>query len=154
MLEREERKKKYGSSVYLLEPNIKEGEGGLRELHDALWIARTKFKAENLRDLLIKGVMTEEELELYLSAQEYLWKIRNFLHFNASQRKGDQLTFELQEQIAGFLGYVKSSTGSAVEQFMQDYYTQAIEYEHLASKIINKATRKPEPGAVYFFGAA
>ncbi len=152
MLEREERKKKYGSSVYLLEPNIKEGEGGLRELHDALWIARTKFKAENLRDLLIKGVMTEEELELYLSAQEYLWKIRNFLHFNASQRKGDQLTFELQEQIAGFLGYVKSSTGSAVEQFMQDYYTRAIEYEHLASKIINKATRSQSQGLFTFLG--
>ncbi len=148
--EREERKRKYGSSVYLLEPNLKEGEGGLRELQDALWITRVKFKAANLRDLLIKGILSEEDLQEYQSAQEYLWKIRNYLHFN-SQRKTDQLSFELQEQLAQFFGFKKTSTGSAVEQFMQDYYAQAIKIEHLASKMILSATRRNQPSSVFTF---
>ncbi|MBE0585509.1 MAG: [protein-PII] uridylyltransferase, partial [Desulfofustis sp.] len=128
--ERSERKKKYGSSVYLLEPNLKEGEGGLRELQDALWIARVKFKVSGVRELLIKGVVNEQEADEYLHAQDYLWKIRNFLHFSG-QRKSDQLTFELQQKIADFLGYKKDPSGSAVEKFMQDYYAQAIRIEHL-----------------------
>ncbi len=141
--ERGERQKKYGSSVYLLEPNLKEGEGGLRELQDALWIARVKYKAGSLRELLIKGVLTEEDIDQYLKAQDYLWKIRNFLHFN-SQRKSDQLTFDLQEQIATFLGFNSKSNGSAVEQFMQAYYAQAISIEHLSSRIILNATLRPQ----------
>ncbi len=148
--EREERKRKYGSSVYLLEPNLKEGEGGLRELQDALWIARVKFKAANLRDLLIKGIVSEEEIDEYQKAQNYLWNIRNFLHFN-NQRKSDQLTFELQEKIANFLGYRKNSSSSAVESFMQDYYANAIRIEHLASKIILNATRRNQPNGVFTF---
>jgi [protein-PII] uridylyltransferase len=149
--EREERRNKYGGSVYLLEPNLKEGEGGLRELHDALWIARVKFKSADLRELLMKGVISEEELQLYSNAQAYLWKIRNFLHFNG-QRKGDQLTFELQQQIAEHLGYENTSAASAVEQFMQVYYARVIEYEHLASKIISRATRNQNQGMFSFWG--
>ena len=148
--EREERQRKYGSSVYLLEPNLKEGEGGLRELQDALWISRVKFKAKNLRELLIKGIISDQELDEYLKAQNYLWKIRNFMHFN-NQRKSDQLTFELQEKIALFLGYTKSSTASAVERFMQDYYANAIRIEHLSSKIILSATRRNQAGKVFTF---
>jgi [protein-PII] uridylyltransferase len=151
LLEQQERNKKYGSSVYLLEPNLKEGEGGLRELHDALWIARVKFKSADLRELLMKGVISEVELGLYRDAQDYLWKIRNFLHFSG-QRKGDQLTFELQQQIAEHLGYRGTATASAVEQFMQDYYARAIEYEHLASKIITRATRSQNQGLFTFWG--
>lgn len=139
--ENEARKKKYGSSVFLLEPNLKEGEGGLRELQDALWIARVKFKASGLKDLLIKGIINEKDVEDYISSQDYLWKIRNFLHFNG-QRKSDQLSFDLQQRLADSFGYVKSSQGSAVEQFMQDYYTHAICVEHLASKLILHSTQQ------------
>ncbi|MCW8860670.1 MAG: [protein-PII] uridylyltransferase, partial [Deltaproteobacteria bacterium] len=135
------RKKKYGSSVYLLEPNLKEGEGGLRELQDALWIARVKFKASSLRELLIKGVINEKDFEDYLNAQDYLWRIRNILHFKG-QRKSDQLTFELQQQIADFLGFKKNRKGSAVEQFMQEYYLHAIQVEYLATKLIVDATKQ------------
>ena len=59
------RLQKYGSSVFLLEPNIKEGEGGLRDLHTAIWVARVKFKAKTLRDLVIKAVLTEREAEQF-----------------------------------------------------------------------------------------
>lgn len=142
--ENERRKKKYGSSVYLLEPNLKEGEGGLRELQDALWIARVKFKASGLRDLLIKGVINEQDFNAYEDAQDYLWRIRNHIHFNL-QRKSDQLTFELQEKIATSMGYLNQRHGSAVEMFMQDYYAQAIQVEHLATKMILQSTRQSTP---------
>lgn len=141
LIEREERQQKFGSSVYLLEPNLKEGEGGLRDLQEALWICRIKYRADSLRDLLIKGVITEEDMREYLQAQDYLWKIRNFLHFYGG-RKSDRLTFELQQQIAEFLGYISSRRGSAVEQFMQDYYAQANQVEHLSTKMILRATEE------------
>ncbi len=137
------RKKKYGSSVYLLEPNLKEGEGGLRDLQSALWISRVKFKSRNLKELLIKGVLTEKDVDDYQSAQEYLWKIRNFLHFNG-QRKSDQLSFDLQQRLAEFLNYKKNTKSSAVEQFMQDYYARAIHVEHLVSRMVLQSTMQNE----------
>jgi len=149
--EREERKKKYGSSVYLLEPNIKEGEGGLRELQDALWIARIKYKADSLHALLTRGIVSEQTVESYVRAQDYLWTIRNFLHFS-TQRKSEQLTFDIQQQIASFLGYSNKTTGSAVEQFMQDYYAFANQNEYLASKLIVDATvSRSAPMGVFNF---
>ncbi len=143
--ERDERKRKYGSSVYLLEPNLKEGEGGLRELQEALWIARVKFKALSLKELLIKGVINEQDFQEYNQALDYLWKIRNHLHFSG-QRKSDQLTFEQQQQIAVAFGYKNARRTSAVEQFMQGYYSHAIQVEHLSTKMILTATQShPRP---------
>lgn len=139
--ENEERLKKYGSSVYLLEPNLKEGEGGLRDLHSAIWIARVKFKAASLQELVIKGILNEQQAAEFRNAYDYLWCIRNHLHF-LGQRKSDQITFDLQQQIAAELGYQDSREGSAVEQFMQDYYTHATHVEHLASSLILRATER------------
>ncbi len=102
--ENDRRLKKYGSSVYLLEPNIKEGEGGLRDLHTALWVAQVRFKIRNLRELIIKGVLTESEGQAFEEAFDYLWRIRNELHY-LSTRKNDQIHFDQQEKIAHFLGY-------------------------------------------------
>ena len=138
--ERTARKKKYGSSVYLLEPNLKEGEGGLRELQEALWIARVKFKSSGIKELLVKGVITGQDLNEYSQALDYLWKIRNFLHFNG-QRKSDQLTFDLQQQLAIAFGYKENRRASAVEQFMQVYYAHAFQVEHLSTKFILNATQ-------------
>lgn len=134
---------KYGSSVYMLEPNIKEGEGGLRDLHTAIWMARVKFKAEGLRDLLKKGVISEREMQEIEEAFDYLWRIRNELHFQ-SKRKTDQIQYDKQEQIAVFLGYRDSKTALSVEQFMQDYYAHATRTEHLASTLIIRAFKDKE----------
>ena len=150
--EREQRKKKYGATVYLLEPNLKEGEGGLRELHEALWIARVRFKAKELKDLLFKGVINEQDYQEYQEALDYLWKIRNYLHFH-SPRKGDQLTFEMQQQIATAFNYEKSRRTSAVERFMQDYYSHAIKVEHLATKLILSAVQQQTKQRDRMFGA-
>ncbi len=144
--ERAERKRRYGSSVYLLEPNLKEGEGGLRELQEALWIARVKFKSDNLKGLLKKGVINEQDYQEYESALDYLWKIRNFLHFKGKgQRKSDQLTFEQQQLLADFFGFKKKRRDSAVEQFMQEYYAHAIQVEHLSTTLILTATQPGTP---------
>lgn len=143
--ERRQRLKKYGSSVYLLEPNVKEGEGGLRDLHAALWIAQVKYKCRILRDLVVKGVMTEQEGEAFEAALGYLWRIRNELHY-LSARKSDQINFEQQEKIAQFLGYHDTHSAPAVEQFMQDYYAHAVRVEHLATTLINKVTQQEESG--------
>ena len=150
--ENSERRKKYGSSVYLLEPNLKEGEGGLRDLHSALWISRVKFKAGSLQELVIKGVLNEQQADDYRKALDYLWQVRNYLHF-FGQRKSDQITFELQRQIADVLGYKDDRKGSAVEQFMQDYYKHAAHVEHLATSMIAEASQrdKLQTGIMGFF---
>ncbi len=144
--ENSRRLRKYGSSVYLLEPNLKEGEGGLRDLHTALWVAQVKFKARTLRDLIIKGVMTESEGTAFGEALDYLWRVRNQLHY-LSKRKNDQLLFHLQEQIALFLGYRDNKKALAVEQFMQNYYSHATLVEHIGSMLLTKATQQEEPGS-------
>jgi [protein-PII] uridylyltransferase len=150
LVEARKRKEKYGSSVYILEPNIKEGEGCLRDLHTALWVAKIKFKVNEPKELIIKGVLTEEELSLYLSSLEYLWRIRNELHFQAG-RKNDQITFDAQANLAGFFGYSDQGDELAVEKFMRDFYLHATRVEHFSSQVINKCIRRDE-GALKILG--
>ncbi len=138
--EHKARLKKYGSSVYLLEPNIKESEGGLRDLHTAIWMARVRYKATSMRELVQKSVISEVELNNFKSAYDFLWRIRNELHYQ-SKRKNDQLQFDKQEAIAAFLGYTDNRKGPAVEQFMQDYYAHASQVEHLAASLIGRVMR-------------
>ncbi|MDD2898141.1 MAG: [protein-PII] uridylyltransferase [Desulfuromonadaceae bacterium] len=144
------RLEKYGATVYLLEPNIKEGEGGLRDLQTAIWIARVKYKFTDLRELIIKGIMNDEELENYLSALDYLWRIRNELHY-FNGRKNDQLTFDAQVHLAGFLGYEDRGRVLAVEDFMRDYYRQGNKVEHFTSSIISRCIWRDE-GALRILG--
>ncbi len=141
--ENSRRLRKYGSTVYLLEPNIKEGEGGLRDLHTALWIAMVKFKARNLRELIIKGVISESQGREFEDALDFLWRIRNELHY-LSGRKNDQIHFGQQEKIAAFLGYRDGKRGLAVEQFMQNFYAHATHVEHLASTFITRTIQQDE----------
>jgi [protein-PII] uridylyltransferase len=141
--EHKSRLKKYGASVYLLEPNIKESEGGLRDLHTAIWMARVKYKAATMRELVLKSVLSEAELSDFETAYDYLWRIRNELHYQ-SKRKNDQLQFDKQEAIAAFLGYTDSRKGPAVEQFMQDYYAHASQVEHLTASLISRVMRDGE----------
>ena len=92
-------------------------------------------KPKNLRELLKKGVISDREMQEIEAAYDYLWRIRNELHFQC-KRKTDQIQYDKQEQIAAFLGYKDNKTALSVEQFMQDYYAQATRTEHLASGLI------------------
>lgn len=150
MADMKTRREKYGSTVYLLEPNLKEGEGGLRDLQTAIWVARVKYKFTELRELIIKGIMNDEELESYLAALDYLWRIRNELHY-FNGRKNDQLTFDAQVHLAGFLGYIDSDRVLAVEDFMRDYYRQGNKVEHFASSLISRCVWRDE-GALKILG--
>ncbi|MBI2353595.1 MAG: [protein-PII] uridylyltransferase [Deltaproteobacteria bacterium] len=144
------RREKYGSTVYLLEPNLKEGEGGLRDLQTAMWVARVKYKFTNPKELIIKGVLNEEELQSYHDALDYLWRIRNELHY-FNGRKNDQLTFDAQVHLAGFFGYRDRGRALAVEDFMRDYYRQANRVEHFASSLVSRCIWRDE-GAMRILG--
>ena len=150
MADMKSRREKYGSTVYLLEPNLKEGEGGLRDLQTAIWVARVKYKFSDLRELIIKGVVDDEELETYNAALDYLWRIRNELHY-FNGRKNDQLTFDAQVHLAGFFGYKDSGRVLAVEDFMRDYYRQANKVEHFTSSLISRCIWRDE-GALKILG--
>ncbi len=134
----------YGDSVYILEPQLKEGKGGLRDLHTALWLARVRFKTNNLEELVRKGVLTEAELREIKTARDFLWRVRNWLHF-LSGRHLDQLTFEYQEKIAAALGYVDGKDLRAVERFMRAYYMHASTIERFATEMIERCLEQPRP---------
>jgi len=138
-----QRRERYGSSVYLLEPNIKEGEGGLRDLQTALWVARVKFKFTDPRELVTKGVLSEDDLEAYFAALDYLWRLRNQLHYFCG-RKNEQLFFDAQQHLAHFMGYRDRGRVLAVEDFMRDYYRHAIRVEYLVSTIISRCVSSDE----------
>lgn len=144
--ESEERHHEYGDSVYLLEPQLKEGQGGLRDLHTALWIAKIKFKVSSLRELAVKGVMNATELAEIEQARDFLFRVRNAMHFLTRSHQ-DQLTFDLQEQVATNLGYAASGNGNLkpVERFLKDYYLQASIVTRFAQAIIDRSVNPPRP---------
>ncbi len=146
--ESRERHAHYGDSVYLLEPQLKEGEGGLRDLHTALWLAKVKYRVHSLEELVQKAVISEDELAEVKRARDFLWRVRNSLHF-LSRRHFDQLTFEYQEAIAPILGFSGGGgVGGASGALMRTYYQQASTIHMFAEGLI---ARVIEPGPTRFF---
>jgi [protein-PII] uridylyltransferase len=144
LAENEERHRRYGDSVYLVEPHLKEGEGGLRDLHTALWLAKVKFKTNNVAELVQKGVVTERERAEVEAARDFLFRVRNALHFLSGQHQ-DQLTFEYQERIAAELGLADDANSRGVEQFMRGYYFHAATINRFSEEIIARCTRRSAP---------
>jgi len=120
--ETQQRRERFGDSLYLLEPNVKESEGGLRDLQMALWTARAKFKVAGVTELLARALLPEPEVRELRRARDFLWRVRNELHF-LSGRKTDQLSFDLQPQVAAAMGYGEGER--AAEEFMRHYYLAA-----------------------------
>lgn len=148
LAELDSRRGKYGSSVYILEPNIKESEGGLRDIQTAIWVAKLKYKITTMRELVIKGILSEEEVASFEAAKSYLWRLRNELHY-LSGRKNDQITFEAQISLAAFCGFQNHGKSLAVEEFMREYYLQAARTEHLSASLISRCRRREEsPGKI------
>jgi [protein-PII] uridylyltransferase len=119
---------RFGGSVYLLEPEVKGGAGGLRDLDIARWAARARYRTSAWTDLVRVGVLVPREAHEIARAEEFLWRVRNRLHAHA-KRKSDRLTFDQQEAIAVELGYAKGEgpeeRAAAAERFMQDYFGHA-----------------------------
>ena len=117
---------RYGESLYLLQPNVKEGAGGLRDYHAAWWAMQAALPgARNRSDLLHQGLLTHQEMSGMVEALDFLWRIRNEMHLFVG-RKHDQMSFDLQEHLAQAFGYEgEGSEGLPVEGLMRDYYRHA-----------------------------
>ena len=119
--EQTERHLKANDTAYNLEPNVKTGPGGLRDIQTIAWVAKRHFGAETLDSLVTHGFLTEAELRRLKQAQAFLWKVRFGLH-TLNGRREDRLLFDHQLRLAQTFGYEDASYTLAVEQFMQRYY--------------------------------
>ena len=122
--ERDARHQKQGGQRYVVEPNVKEGKGGLRDLHALFWITKYVHHTDNIQDLVAKGVFRPEEYQTFIRAESFLWAVRCHLHLIAD-RPMEQLTFDLQVDVAEALGYTDKGGRRAVEWFMQDFFRHA-----------------------------
>jgi len=122
--ERDERHWRMGDSRYLLEPNVKDGKGGLRDLQTLFWIAKYLYGVGDVGRLIDEGVFTRKEVRRFAKAQEFLWTVRCWLHF-LTGRAEERLTFDLQPELARRMGYRDSVGASGVERFMKHYFLYA-----------------------------
>jgi len=119
--EQTDRHLKANDTAYNLEPNVKTGPGGLRDIQTIAWVAKRHFGADTLDNLVTHGFLTEAELRRLKQAQAFLWKVRFGLH-TLNGRREDRLLFDHQLRLAKTFGYEDASYTLAVEQFMQRYY--------------------------------
>ncbi|HJS33256.1 MAG TPA: [protein-PII] uridylyltransferase [Alphaproteobacteria bacterium] len=124
LAERDQRHKRLGDSRYVLEPNVKEGKGGLRDLHTLFWIAKYVHRVDDVSELVLKGVLTAEEAAKFAKAQEFLSTVRCHLHYVAG-RPEERLTFDVQSEIARRMGYTDHRGTRGVERFMKHYFLVA-----------------------------
>ena len=124
LAERDERHKKQGTSRYVVEPNIKEGKGGLRDLNTLVWIGRYFYMTDSAAELVKAGVYTRAEYQRLRKCEDFLWATRCHLHF-ANRRADERLSFDLQPEIARRLGYTEHPGLKDVERFMKHYFLVA-----------------------------
>ncbi len=123
--ERDERHKRQGQR-YVVEPNVKEGKGGLRDLQSLFWISKYIHGVHDTADLVPLGVFTEDEFASFAAAESFLWAVRCHLHLQTG-RATEQLTFDMQVQVADAMGYEDKAGRRAVEVFMQAFFLHATE---------------------------
>ncbi len=142
------RHRRFGGSLYLLEPDVKQGRGGLRDLDVAEWAARARWGARNEPDYVRTGALLAREVRELDDAREMLWRVRNLLHLRAG-RQQDRLTFGDQEDLAQELGFVDGVT-LGVEQFMQAYYRHARIVALTAERMLDRARPRRQGRAATF----
>ena len=133
--ERHDRHLRYNDTAYNLEPNIKEGPGGLRDIQIVGWVAKRHFGADSFRELVNHGFITAKELDQLEQGQHHLWKVRFALH-RLAKRCEDRLLFDYQNQIATEFGFESGAHNLAIEQFMQQYYRTIIKLERLNEMLL------------------
>ncbi len=147
LAERSERHRKQGGQRYVVEPNVKEGKGGLRDLQSLFWMGKYIHGVKDAAELVDLGVFTAEEFETFVTAEDFLWAVRCHLHL-LSGRAVDQLTFDMQVEVAAAMGYTDHGGRRAVEHFMQAYFRQANRVGELTRIFLTalEATHtKPDP---------
>lgn len=130
-----QRHRKFDDTAYNLEPNIKEGPGGLRDIQMIGWVAKRHFNATTLHDLVKHGFLTEAEHAELMEGQNFLWKVRFALHA-LTKRREDRLLFDYQRTLAEQFGYQTQDSVLAVEQFMKQYYRTIMELSRLNEMLL------------------
>ncbi len=121
LVERDARHERMGDSRYVLEPNIKDGKGGLRDLQTLLWLAKYLYRVKDIAELVDQGVFAAPDIRQFRKAQDFLWTVRCHLHYVAG-RPEERLTFNVQEEMAERLGYNDRGGIRGVERFMKHYF--------------------------------
>jgi [protein-PII] uridylyltransferase len=147
LAEREERLRRVGQSRYLVEPNVKDGKGGLRDLHTLFWIAKYVYRVRETDELLERGVFDAHEYRTFRRCADFLWSVRCNLHFFAG-RAEERLSFDMQREIAIRLGYTSHPGMQDVERFMKHYFLVAKDVGDLTAILCAKLENeqaKPVP---------
>ncbi len=131
-----------GNSVYLLEPHIKEGEGGLRDIHTAYWLSKVALRKETFEDFL--ALLGRDELRQFISAHDFLLKVRFGLHLE-SRRKNDILSFDFQEGVASRLGFRDSKKFKGTERLLRYYYLKSSAIKNITREVTSRCSRPYVP---------
>src|SRR6201996_4409167 len=124
LAEREERHRRGGQSRYLVEPNVKDGKGGLRDLHTLFWIAKYVYLVREPEELIDREVFDRDEYNMFRRCEDFLWSVRCNMHF-LTGRAEERLSFDIQREIAVRLGYTEHPGLKDVERFMKHYFLTA-----------------------------
>ena len=130
LAERNERHKRLGDSRYVVEPNVKEGKGGLRDLHTLYWIGKYIHHVRDVSELVGAGLLSPAEYRTFRRAENFFWAVRCHLH-TITGRAEDRLTFDVQREVAARMQFADRPGKSAVERFMQYFFLQAKHVGHL-----------------------
>jgi len=139
--EQDRRHQKFGGSVYLQEPNVKEGPGGLRDFHVAIWIARARHRLAEITGLSSLNLLTPVEVAQCVQDLDFLLRVRNELHY-LQGGKHDVLSLQIQVPVADNLGY-HDGPKYGVEQFMQQYYRRAGGLHLLSRRVTDRCVERP-----------
>ncbi|MDG6094538.1 [protein-PII] uridylyltransferase [Acetobacter sp. AN02] len=153
--ERQTRHRRFGDSPYLVEPNIKEGRGGLRDMQTLYWMCRYTFGTRHVADLLVPefsrlGLLTDQEAARARRSWDFLWTVRMHLHYVAG-RAEDRLTFDMQPVVGGRMGYTRHGRQDGVERFMRHYFLTAREVmrlTHVLEPTVLREARGPAAASV------
>jgi [protein-PII] uridylyltransferase len=151
--ERDARHRAQGTSRYLVEPNVKDGKGGLRDLHTLFWIAKYFYRVSSREDLVKAGVFSRAELARFRKCEDFLWAVRCHLHFMTG-RPEERLSFDVQREMAVRLGYTAHPGLKDVERFMKHYFLVAKEVGDLTRIFVASLEEhhgKPASGLNRFF---
>jgi [protein-PII] uridylyltransferase len=153
LTERAERHKRQGGQRYVLEPNVKEAKGGLRDLQTLYWIGKYLHRVPSAQGLVGAGLLSQDEFETFDRAENFLWAARCHMHHIAG-RAADQLTFDMQVEVAARMGYADAGGRRGVERFMQDYFRHATRVGELTRIFLAELEArhaKPEARLMGFF---